>query len=154
MVRAVVVVGLSLLLVGCGSSGTTATSKSPATGPTPTQSPRTLTFKLYGQSGDPARGTVRVDLQRYGYTLTLTVEGLTPKSRHSFMIHAGSCAHLEDMYYVPVAVATADAKGRLTAVGTKLGIYSVPAAGRTMCMHGDSDSIYGPTDVACGDMTM
>ena len=146
---------MSFLLVGCGSSTpTTATSTSPSAAPTTaqTQIPRTLTFKIAGIH-DSSHGTLQVDIKATGYTMTATVEGLTPNSRHVIMIHAGTCARVEDMYYVPVDHVNADAKGTLTSVTTLPGLCTVPADGRIYCLHGHDRSIYEITDTTCAEMT-
>src|ERR1700704_3095404 len=64
-----------------------------------TQTPRTLTFKVAGIH-DSSHGTLQADIKATGYTMTATIEGLTPNSRYVIMIHAGTCTRVEDMYYV------------------------------------------------------
>ncbi|HEY1163123.1 MAG TPA: hypothetical protein VGF78_08675 [Candidatus Dormibacteraeota bacterium] len=88
-IAAVALVAISQLVVGCGSNNPTATSTSPSPtpvsrptpAPTPTQSPRTLLFKLnactvvalcgVGGGKPGTRGTTRVDVKAYGYTITV-----------------------------------------------------------------------------------
>ena len=102
---------------------------------------------------DSSHGTLQVDIKATGYSMTASVEGLTPNSRHVIMIHAGTCACVEDMYYVPVDHVNADAKGTLTSVTTWPGLFAVPADGRIYCLHRDDRSIYEITDTACAEMT-
>lgn len=59
---------------------------------TATQSPRTLMFKLNGSAGFTAHGTVQVDVKVHFYTMTVTLNGVTPNSRHQINIHDGNCA--------------------------------------------------------------
>ena len=92
--------------------------------------------------------------QGHRHTMTATVEGLTPNSRHVIMIHAGTCARVEDTHYVPVDHVNADAKGTLTSVTTWPGLFTVPADGRIYCLHRDDRSIYEITDTACAEMTV
>jgi hypothetical protein len=147
-----------LLVVGCSSTSTSATSPSPKSAPTPTQIPRTLMFKLNGTSlvgGSevyPAHGTVQVDVKIYGYTLTVTVQGLTPNSRHRINMHAGSCAAPVISLMWNTAYATADANGSVTSVESWTDVYYIPPAGRILTVHGD-DLDNPTTHIACADLT-
>jgi hypothetical protein len=163
-IAAVVLVIVALLVVGCGSNSTTGTltSPSPRPAPTPTQGPRTLTFKLNAcTSGcDPTgegpskfgQGMVRVDIKNDAYTITVTVTGVTPDTRHLINFHAGSCANVELFPYDQIDVATADATGMFTSVTTRQGVYTVSASGRVLTVHGD-DRAKRETHIACADMT-
>ena len=165
---AVAVVVASLLLAGCGSNNTAATSTSPSPtpassptpAPTPTQSPRTLVFKLNACT-DPAtcgvpskfgNGTARVDIKVSGYTLTVIVKGLTPKTSHLINFHSGSCAVPDLTQWRQSEVVKADAKGTLTSVSTWPGVYSIPTEGQILTVHGD-DPTRRQTHIACVGMT-
>lgn len=155
---AVAMLGAYLLLVGCNSNSTAATSPNPKPTPTPTQSPRTLMFKLNGTSlvgGSevyPAHGTVQVDVKIYGYTLTVTVQGLTPNSGHRINMHAGTCAAPDIKLISNTAHATADANGTFTSVQSLTDVYTVPSEGRILTVHGD-DQDNPVTHIACADLT-
>jgi len=158
---AVALFAVSLLLVGCGSnsvavSPTTATPIPPKPTPasTPTQSPRSLTFNLNALKGYTAHGTVRVDIKGDGYTMTVIVKGLAPKSTHLLNMHSGSCADPNAFTLVgTVASATADAIGTLTSVTTWPGAYALSADGQILTVHtADPDTFRA--HIACADMTI
>jgi len=158
---AVALFAVSLLLVGCGSnsvavSPTTATPIPPKPTPasTPTQSPRSLTFNLNALKGYTAHGTVRVDIKGDGYTMTVIVKGLAPKSTHLLNMHSGSCADPNTFTLVgTVGSATADAKGTLTSVTTWPGAYALSADGQILTVHtADPDTFRA--HIACADMTI
>ena len=164
-IGAVVLATLSILLVGCGSSNPTAASSSPnvTPSPAPIQSPRTLLFKLKACTADCdptgegtsqfGQGTVRVDIKNDGYTITVTVTGLTPNTRHLINFHFGSCATPDlDPPFEQIDVAPADATGTLTSVTTHPGAYIVPANGRILTVHGD-DTAKRQTHIACTNLT-
>ena len=84
-IGALALVAVSLLLAGCGANAPT-TAANPS--PTPTQSPRTLMFKLSactepaicdpmdevkssGAASKFGQGTVQVDIKNVGYTIKL-----------------------------------------------------------------------------------
>jgi len=156
-IGAVAVAAVSLFLVGCGSNNVAATPTtatpvpSPASKPTP--SPRSLTFNLNALKGYTAHGTVRVDIKGDGYTMTVTVKGLAPKSTHLLNMHSGSCADPNTFTLVgTVGSATADAKGTLTSVTTWPGAYTLSADGQILTVHtADPDTFRA--HIACADMT-
>ena len=158
---AVALFAVSLLLVGCDSnsvavSPTTATPIPPKPTPasTPTQSPRSLTFNLNALKGYTAHGSVRVDIKGDGYTMTVIVKGLAPKSTHLLNMHSGSCADPNAFTLVgTVASATADAIGTLTSVTTWPGAYALSADGQILTVHtADPDTFRA--HIACADMTI
>ena len=103
-------------------------------------------------TGSAAHGTVRVDVEVYGYTITVTVMGLTPNTSHLINFHAGTCAAPELSPYVQVDVAAADAKGTLTHVSTWPGVYSIPAEGQILTVH-YAEPNRSRAHIACADMT-
>ena len=148
-----------LLMVGCGSDSTATTptaaaptSPRPTPAPTPTQSPRTLVFKLNPTKGYTAHGTVRVDIKVYGYVITVTMKGLGPGTRHDLNLVAGRCGSPDDSLRQTFDNATADANGTLTSVSTWRDVYSVPALGRTVVVHGDYPANSSAL-IACAFMT-
>ena len=168
-IGSVALVAVSLLLVGCGPNtaatptrAATSTAPSPSPIPTPMQSPRTLMFKLHPcidgcnpLGEDPSKygqGTVRVDIKNDAYTITVTVTGLTPDSRHLINFHFGSCANVGLFPYDQITVATADATGKFTSATTRPGVYVVPGSGLVLTVHGD-DRSRRETHLACADMT-
>ena len=169
-IGAVALVAACLLLVGCGSNGTTATSTSPSASPAasqapaPTPAPRTLRFKLNACKVlcDPmhegaskfGRGTVQVDINNDGYTIAVTVTGLTPNTTHLINTHPGTCAapDLSLQSFIQIAVAKADAKGTFTSVTPRPGAWFVPGAGLIMTVHGDSPNRH-ETHIACANLT-
>jgi hypothetical protein len=100
------------------------------------------------------RGTVQVDINNDGYTITVTVTGLTPNTTHLINTHPGTCAapDLSLQSFIQIAVANADAKGTLTSVTTRPGAWYVPGAGLIMTVHGDSPNRH-ETHIACTDLT-
>ena len=162
----VALVAVSFLLVGCGSNpAATAATPTLTPAPSPTQNPRTLTFKLNACT-DPTicnplnegpskfgQGTVVVDIETYAYTITVNVTGLTPNSRHLINFHFGSCASPDlDPPYDQIDVAAADTTGTLTSVTTRQSIYLVPGNGLILTVHGD-DTSRRETHIACIDLT-
>ncbi|HEY1163122.1 MAG TPA: hypothetical protein VGF78_08670 [Candidatus Dormibacteraeota bacterium] len=142
---------IPLLLAGCSSNSPTATS----TSPTPIQSPHILMFTINGAGVDPANGVVEVDIKTYGYTMTVTVQGLTPNTTHEVNLHAGDCVNQDTKSLIEhVDLATADAKGTFTSVTAWPIAYSIPANGRILTVHGDNSD---PSDrfnhIACAKMT-
>lgn len=157
---AVALLAIPLLLVGCGSNNvagtpTTATPTAPRPTPasTPTVSPRSLTFNLNALKGYTAHGTVRVDIKGDGYTMTVIVKGLAPKSTHLLNMHSGSCVDPNTFTLVgTVGSATADAKGTLTSVTAWPGAYTLSADGQILTVHtADPDTFRA--HIACADMT-
>lgn len=99
------------------------------------------------------QGTVRVDIKNNGYTITVTVTGLTPNTRHLINFHFGSCATPDlDPPFEQIDIAGADATGTLTSVTTHPGAYIVPANGRILTVHGD-DTAKRQTHIACTNLT-
>ena len=149
----------SVLLVGCDSNTTTATATSPSPAaarpspaPTPTQRPRTLIFTVNGMNGDPAHGTIRVDVKTYGYTTTVTLMGLAPNTGHDITIEEGACPNPDyTNLHQTFSHAFADAKGGLTNVTSWTDAYFVPPQGRTFTVH--NAGIPGITHIACANMT-
>ena len=166
-IGALALVVVSLFLAGCGSN-TPTTAASPS--PTPTQSPRTLTFKLNacaepltcdpldevkssGAASKFGQGTVQIDVKTYGYTITVTVTGLTPNTKHLLNFHFGSCGSPDrSPPFDQIEVAVADATGSLTSVITRNGLYLVPGNGRIVTVHGD-DPKRRETHIACTDLS-
>lgn len=100
----------------------------------------------------PGHGTVQVDVKVDGYTVTVTMQDLTPNSGHRINVHAGSCAAPDIKLMTNTAQATADAKGTLTSVESWPGVYFVPPEGRILTVHGD-DQDNRSTHIACADLT-
>jgi len=160
-IGAAALVAVSLLIAGCGSNNTAATPTMTATpaaaprptpAPTPTQRPRTLMFKLNPTKGYTAHGTVRVDIKVYGFDMTVTMKGLGPNTRHDINLVAGRCGSPDDSLRQTFDNATADSNGTLTSVSTWPDVYSVPAPGRIVIVHGDYPA-NGSALIACAVMT-
>ena len=99
------------------------------------------------------QGTVLVDIKTYGYTITVTVTGLTPNTKHLINFHLGSCASPDlSPPFDQIDVAVADATGSITSVTTRNGVYLVPGNGRILTVHGD-DPNRRETHIACTDLT-
>jgi hypothetical protein len=99
------------------------------------------------------QGTVRVDIKNDGYTVTVTVTGLTPNTRHLINFHFGSCAAPNlDPPFDQIEVAAADSTGTLTSVTTWPRAYIVSGNGRILTVHGD-DTARRQTHIACVDLT-
>jgi hypothetical protein len=91
-VIAIALVGANLYRgsnVGPGSSVVPSppTSAIPSTSP----SPRLLTLPLNPVEGAQAHGTVAIEVKGDSYTVTVTIEGLTPNSIHKLYLNAGTC---------------------------------------------------------------
>jgi len=128
---------------------------SPASDPTPTQQARTLNFKLDASPGYTIGGTAHFDISTYGYTLTVTVKGLTPGSRHMINTHGGTCASQETSgtSLRRIDDAMVNANGILTSVTSWQRIWSVPTGGRILTVHGNdgTDGQYG--HIVCANLT-
>lgn len=172
MLRIRMVLAVSVLTVGCGSSTPTATSISPspisATSPSALfQVPRTLTFKLVACTAPTAcananplmegpskfgHGTVQIDIKGDTYTITVVAKGFTPKSTHLINIHPGTCAAPNLDQNEQLVVATADSKGNLTSVIAQTGSYFIPGPGKILTIHGD-DLARRQTHIACANLS-
>jgi hypothetical protein len=98
------------------------------------------------------QGTVRVDIKNDGYTITVTVTGLTANTMHLINFHFGSCAAPDVSQWDQIAVATANAKGMLTSATTRPGAYVIPGQGKILTVHGD-DMARRETHIACTNLT-
>ncbi|MDP9271942.1 MAG: superoxide dismutase family protein [Chloroflexota bacterium] len=150
---------LLLALVACGGSSATVSSSAPVPphSPTPTsgatQSPRTLTLDLNPLQGAAAHGSVLIEVKGDGYTMTVTVEGLTPNSIHTLYINSGSCAAIKSDVDTTVAQdVRADASGKATSMTTYHDAYSIPAEGRVLVVHGDEPA-QSQVRLACAELT-
>ena len=160
-VVAILVVPATVLLVSCGGTTTAATpspSPSPSPRPSPIQSPRTLTFQINGVD-DPAHGTVVIDIQGTGYTMTVTGLGLQPNSGHEVNIHAGACppAAVDTSVIVKVQHVKADPTGKFVSVTAWPFAWSVSSDGRILTIHGSDPPIGSNLDpythIACANLT-
>jgi hypothetical protein len=153
-----------LALVGCagGASAPSATSslQVAAASPTPTveatetQAPRTLTFEISPMgTGEAPHGTVLVDIQGGGYTMTLSVEGLTPKGHYPVNLHGGQCPSpdVTSGIWVDQDIQADDA-GTLTFEKTYAKPWVIPDAGQVLTVHGRV-SVAERTHIACADLT-
>jgi hypothetical protein len=95
---------------------------------------------------------VRVDINVYGYTLTVTVKGLTPNTSHVLQIAGGNCTGVDPGFQLQVDHVKADAKGTTTSLTTWHEIYNIPAEGRVFIVHGDDNS-NGTAEIACTVLT-
>ena len=102
-----------------------------------------------------ARGTVEVDISGSGYTMTITVDNLVPNAQYPINLHSGECPNPE----LNEATATwivqqtpADDSGRLTYEREYAGLWEIPAAGRTLTIHGRVP-MDARTHIACADLT-
>jgi hypothetical protein len=139
---------LVLAVAACGSAPAPSGQSSPASSPSPSQTPRTLTFQLTGLNGNPAHGTVVVDVKAgTGFTVTVTVFGLQPNSGHTINVHAGQCPNIDTSVDMNFDHGTADASGKLVDVTNWPGLWvdMAPAGGRTLTIHG-SDPPIGSQD--------
>jgi hypothetical protein len=161
-VKAAVATSLVLLgLIGCARSASvspspsvTAESSSPSSEATETQSPRTLTFAINPMGvGEMPHGTVVIDVQGGGYTMTLTVEGLTPGGHYPVNMHKGRCPSPDVTSATSVdADVVADDSGTLTFEKTYAKPWLIPETGQVLTVHG---RVPGEerTHIACGDLT-
>lgn len=153
---------LALLgLVGCAGttsvstlSSVSAESSLPSVEATETQSPRTLTFQISPMGiGEMPHGTVVVDIQGGSYTMTLTVEGLTPNGHYPVNLHGGRCPSPD------VTAGTwvdqdvqADDSGTLTFEKSYAKLWVIPEAGQVLTVHGRVP-VAERTHIACADLT-
>ena len=160
-------VGLACsLLLACAACSTAAPASlalnSPSAIPTESgeaavsQEPRTLTFDIEPMGAETeARGTVEVDISGGGYTLTITVENLVPTAQYPINLHSGQCPNpeLSEATAVWIVQQTpADENGTLSYEKSYEGLWEVPAAGRTLTIHGRVP-LDARTHIACADLT-
>ncbi len=149
-VIAIALVGANLYRgsnVGPGSSMVPSppTSAIPSSSP----SPRLLTLDLNPIQGAQAHGSVAIEVKGDSYTMTVTIEGLTPSSIHKLYLNAGSCNAIKSNVEITIAQdVRADASGKATSVTTYHNAYSIPAEGRVLVVHGDE-----PIRLACAELT-
>jgi hypothetical protein len=103
-------------------------------------------------TGSAAHGTVRVDVKASGFTMTVTVMGLTPNTSHLINYHTGTCANPDLSLWRQLDVATADAKGTFTWVSTWPDAYFIPADGQVLTIH-YAEPNRSRAHIACADMT-
>jgi hypothetical protein len=149
-VIAIALVGINLYRgssVGPGSS--TLPSPSASGAPSTSPSPRLLTVALNPVEGAQAHGTVAIEVKGDSYTVTVTIEGLTPNSIHKLYLNAGTCNAIKSNVEITFAQdVRADASGKATSVTTYHNAYSIPAEGRVLVVHGDE-----PVRLACAELT-
>lgn len=148
-------------LVGCAgttpvstSPSLTAESSAPSVEPTETQSPRTLTSEISPMgAGEMPQGTVVIDIQGGGYTMTLTVEGLTPNGHYPVNLHGGRCPSpdVTSGTWVDQDI-QADDSGTLTFEKTYPSAWVIPATGQVLTVHGRVP-VAERTHIACADLT-
>ena len=114
-----------------------------------------LTFKLNAAAGFHAHGSDAVDIKTDGYTMTVTVAGVTPKTVHRINMHGGTCASQETTPSTlqHLGYATADAKGTFTYTTTRQYPYSIPSTGLILTVHGDYKTDGDLGHIACAEMT-
>ena len=112
-------------------------------------------FNLDAAAGYHVQGTVQVDIATYGYTMTVTVAGLTPNTKHRINMHGGTCANQDTSPNLlqDIGFATADAKGKFTYVATRPYLYSVRSTGLILTVHGDYQTDGDLGHIACADLT-
>ncbi len=169
-VRFAVLAALILLVLVACSGGPSAqpSSSSPvgsepgSSATSPSQAPRSLTLEIKTIEGYTARGTVVIDIAGESYTMTVSVLGLLPNSRHLLNMHYGTCARpiLELAEVVNLGDVQADAAGQGTFTTPLYAFpYTVPSGGRILTVHNEplkrqpGDAPVPSGHIACADLT-
>jgi hypothetical protein len=164
--RSLTLAGAALALTGCANAGASpstlssappsmaAESSVPSVAASPLQSPRTLTFEISPMGVETeAHGTVTVDVEGPGYTITVTVEGLAPNGHYPLNIHPGVCPNPQNTEAEWLSQdVQADEIGTLTFEKTYSRIWDIRDGGQVLTVHGQSP-LDARTHIACADLT-
>ncbi len=154
LVRHVIAVAAAALLTVCAQPargpevGPTASSLPP---PSPTNAARVLTFPLKSQTAK-AHGDIVVTIGPTSYELSVAMRDLQPDARYLINLHNGSCALEDTSYLLNLGRFAADASGRAIYTQAFIGLFSVPATGRIVTLHGPLGTDDERVHIACGDM--
>jgi hypothetical protein len=147
-------------LAGCGAGSGAVSGPGPSLAATSVATPaagvaaRTLELQIAPYPGRAIRGTATVDIKATGgYLLTVTLTGLTPAAVHRVNVHAGTCASEDTTTLIQIGFAQADAAGAGKLAVPFPGVYSVPAGGRILTVHGPNGTGDELGHLACADMT-
>lgn len=153
--------GMAAIVAACAAGPSPRESSSSVPAPPasvkvePSQEARSLAFEIQPRAGHSAQGTVTIGISGSGYTMTASVSGLAPGSRHTLNMHAGSCTseNTDPEFLVPLVTnMEADADGALVYTASHPRVYSIPETGRIFTVHGDTPA-EERTHIACADLT-
>ena len=158
-----------MLLIGCGGTNVapsaasvepSASAKSVASA---IQTPRSLTFEIHPLGDDTAHGTVVVDAGLDDYTMTITVLGLAPNTRHMLNMHGGTCLRPQIVPEEAILVADgiqADEAGEATFTTPLYPFpYEISEGGRILTVHNEpleyrpDEEEVPPGHIGCADLT-
>ncbi|HEU5198317.1 MAG TPA: CHRD domain-containing protein [Ktedonobacterales bacterium] len=117
------------------------------------QSVKTLVNNAFPKQGEAgAYGKTQLNLTGTTLTVSLSLIGLTPGSKHAAHLHTGSCAKQGPVVY-PLETVTADASGRAQVDTTIKNVKSIPADW-FVNVHNSTDltTQAGFQPIACGDI--
>ncbi|HEY8643896.1 MAG TPA: hypothetical protein VIO84_14160 [Candidatus Dormibacteraeota bacterium] len=154
---AVIVPMLIAAACGGGSAGSdTPTSPAPAVSASPTGAvtARSIDLVVAPHAGRTINGTAHIDVKPAGgYSLTVTLHGLTPGAQQVVNIHAGTCGAEDTSVLINVGVVHSDAAGDGVVAADFPNPYLVPAGGRILTVHGPNGTNDALGHLACADMT-
>jgi hypothetical protein len=116
--------------------------------------PANVDFAMKAQNGSTVAGTGQVVQSVGAFTVTLTLKGMQPGSRHVSHLHLGQCSAPGGIAYALQSV-VADSAGTATTVSTVPAGYAVPTSGWYVNVHHGPDfteADYAPSD-SCGNLT-
>jgi len=117
-----------MLLAACGGGGgapaaQSTAAASPTPSPAPAFTPRTIDIELMPIAGSAYHGSARITTTAGGYTVSITLSGLTAGSKHLVNFHPGTCAAIDSGNGQDVGYLTADSSGSFS---QEVNINAVP----------------------------
>jgi len=106
-------------------------------------------------AGQAAMGKATLKLSGSTLTVSLTLSGLAPNSKHAAHIHMGSCTSQGKVLY-PLTTVIADASGNATVSTTVNNITAIPSSGWYVNVHNSTalTTQTGFDPIACGNVTL
>lgn len=105
--------------------------------------------------GQAAMGKATLMLSGSTLTVSLTLSGLAPNSKHAAHIHMGSCTSQGKVLY-PLTTVVADASGNATVSTTINNVTAIPSSGWYVNVHNSTalTTQTGFDPIACGNVTV
>ncbi|GAC1641677.1 MAG: hypothetical protein NVS4B12_04170 [Ktedonobacteraceae bacterium] len=138
------------LPIVCGDVANTNTS------PSAMQTVHVMLDAAPGASGgQAAMGKATLMLSGSTLTVSLTLSGLVPNSKHAAHIHMGSCTSQGNVLY-PLPTVVADASGNAMVSTTINNVTAIPASGWYVNVHNSTAlaTQTGFDPIACGNVTL
>jgi hypothetical protein len=115
----------------------------------------TLNAAPGASTGQAAMGKATLKLSGSTLTVTLTLSGLAPNSKHAAHIHMGNCTSQGKVLY-PLTTVAADASGNATVSTTINNVTAIPSSGWYVNVHNSTEltTQAGFDPIACGNVML